>query len=155
METQTATNRIGWRTLLTDNLAGFAVLFFVFFISFAINTIGFLGYILFFSGLPFVLVMLLLSHVALLIHPSSRWRARWWFIASLISWAIAPLLGGVLYPLLNSLGSQPAVVSDPGAFVVWTQWLWALPFMVLYFLVGLIRNNKHSRAETVAAPTVA
>lgn len=155
METRTATNSIGWRSLLKDNLAGIAVLFFVFFISFPINAIGFLGFILFLSGLPFVLAMLPLSYVALLIHPSSEWRARWWFIASLISWAIAPLLGGLLYPLLNSLGSQPAVVSDPGAFVVWTQWLWALPFMAWYSLVGLIRNNKPSRAETVAGPAVA
>lgn len=155
MNMNTASSRISWRSLLIDNIFGIAFLLCVLFLTVAISAIGFLGYVLFLSGVPLVLVMIPLSFVALLASEQSLGIARWWFVASFIAWAVSPLIGGWLYPLLNSLGDQPVVVSDPGAFVVWTQWIWALPFLGLYALIGAFRMRKSRTNEIAGSPVVA
>lgn len=139
---ETANARISWRSLIIDNSLGLVSLFVVLILTVMFSAIGFFGFVFVLSVLPLALAMIPLSFIALLFPEPTHWRARWWFLAAFAAWAVAPLLGSWLYQALNSLGDQPAIVSDAGSFVVWTQWLWAFPFLGLYLSIGANRLTK-------------
>lgn len=153
MDMNNASGQITWRTLVADNMFGIAALFCILLLSFGISAVGFLGIVLFMSGIPFVLAMLPVSFLTLLASKDSAWRMWGWFAAALFAWAISPVLGGWIYPIMNSWG-DPATISDPGTFVVWTQWLWALPFLAIYALIGAVRNHKQRQSQPASNPAI-
>lgn len=142
MDMTIAPRRTNWSSLLVDNILGLAFLIGTLFLTISISAIGLLGYVLFLSGVPVTLTMMPLSFLALLIPHRSQWRASWWFLTVAVAWVVSPIVGGVLFPWFNSLGDQPAVVSDLGSLVVWTQWLWTLPFIMVYLAIGHYRVRK-------------
>jgi len=155
MTMNTTNTHIGWRSLIVDNVLGLASLLVILMLTVTISAIGFLGFVFVLSGVPLVLAMIPLSFIALVLPEISLWRARWWFLAAFVAWAISPVLGGWLYPFLNSLDDQQAIVSDAGSFVAWTQWLWALPFLALYLIIGAGRLRESHSTDLTKSPIAA
>lgn len=141
---------ITWRTLLTDNFTALSVLIAIFLLAYLVPYLLLPGLLLGVSGLPMVPLMFTLSFGALLFKAGALGNQLWWFASAGLAWFLTPVFGEqLLLPWLDRIVGEASVSTVSGELLPWTQWVWTLPFLMLYVIIGLMRMR---RPKSDAAP---